>query len=71
MDEDDKDAEPLDRLAERLQGLSTADAQALADAEGVELAVRDQQWVIYQDTFRDGRITVDALEGVVTRAVRG
>lgn len=69
--EADEDAGRLDRLAERLVGLSAADAQALADAEGVMLFVRDEQWVLYHDDFRGGRITVDAYDGVVTRAVRG
>ncbi len=68
---DNEESRRLDRLAERLMGLPTAEARALADAEGARLFVREEYGVLYQDDFRPGRITVWAFEGVVTRAYRG
>ena len=61
----------LDALATRMVGLAEQAAQELADAQGVALRVRDQYGRGYTQAYRVGRITVDAYEGVVTRAQRG
>lgn len=64
------DAE-LDELATEMLGQTREGAQALADEHGVDLRVCDRHGVAYTKSYRFGRITVDAYEGIVTRAQRG
>lgn len=61
----------LDDLAASMLGLTPEAAQPLADAHGVELRVCDELGRVYTKAYRFGRVTVDAYDGVITRASRG
>lgn len=65
-----RDAE-LDDLAAAMLGRTREVAQELADEHRVTLRVCDQRGVAYTKNYRFGRITVDAYDGIVTRAHRG
>jgi hypothetical protein len=61
----------LDALAEGMLGLTSAQAREQAEQHGVSLKVENQVGVGYVRNYVAGRISVQAYDGIVTRAQRG
>lgn len=62
---------PAAELATQMLGLTVPQARELAETNGLSLRVRDNYNLLYHDDYQDGRITVQAYEGVVTAAALG